>query len=164
MSIPGISGSLGAEMSYPNKAVLAEFDVQSQLSMSLSSLSAKALFDVESYENPRSIKEAFGRPGVEGKMWYDQAVVEMDYLYDNVIKPIRRSTLFDPHILKAGWNCVAKWDANGKLKKVRPRAFPKGCSQIPFAEFDPWKISSFTARKESIMAIDELSICMGYES
>ena len=153
MTMTALTMAIGAELSYPNKAVLAEFDVQSQLSMSLSSLSAKALFDVESYENPGSIEEAFSRPGVEGKMWYEQAVVEMDYLFNNVIKPIRRSTLFDPHILKAGWNCVAKWDGTGKLKKVRPRAFPKGCSQIPFAEFDPWKISSFTARKESIMAI-----------
>lgn len=36
---------------------------------------------------------------------------------------------------------------------MRPRAFPKGCAQIPFAEFDPWKISSYTARKESIMVV-----------
>ena len=48
---------------------------------------------------------------------------------------------------------MVKWDGSGKLKKVRPRAFPKGCGQIPYTEFDPWKISSYTARKESIMTL-----------
>lgn len=65
--------------------------IANQMNMALSSLSAKALFDVETYQNPKSIDEAFARPGNEGKMWYEQAVIEMDYMYDNVIQPKRRS-------------------------------------------------------------------------
>jgi len=153
MTMTALTMAIGGALSYPNKVALAEADVAASMNMALSALSAKALFDVETYENPNSIEEAFGRPAPEGGMWYEQAVGEMEYLFNNVIKPKRRSDYFKPHVLKAGWNCVVKWDGSGKLKKVRPRAFPKGCGQIPYTEFDPWKISSYTARKESIMTL-----------
>ena len=162
MTMTALTMAIGGAMSYPNKVALAEADVSASMNMALSALSAKSLFDVETYENPNSIEEAFARPGKEGAMWYEQAVGEMDYLFDNVIKPKRRSDFINPHVLKAGWNCVAKWDGEGNLKKVRPRAFPKGYAQIPYKEFDPWKIASYTARKESIMTCLFLLVKFSY--
>jgi hypothetical protein len=145
--------AMSGEMSGTSMAAIAEVDAMEAFTYSLNAVAMESLFDVEHYENPNSIQEAFDRPAPEGGMWYDAAVEEVEYMITSVVRAVNRRDYKNAHVLKMGWNCVAKFNADGSLKKVRPRAFPKGCGQIAGLEYDPWKISSHTARKESIMTL-----------
>ena len=164
MTMATIAIACGSVMSVPKATVLELLDAENSLNMGLSVLALESVLDVERYQNPCNLVEAFNRPQPEGKMWYEGAIDEMEYLLGEVIKPYHRNQFpKNAHILNMGWTLNGKHGADGKLKRTRARAFPKGCSQIPYLEFDPWKISSHTARRESIMIMLSVMVKFGWK-
>ena len=70
-----------------------------------------------------------------------------------VVKPVDRKDYEGKHVLNSGWGFRTKRDKFNNIKRQRARFFPKGCSQVMYADYHPNKVASPVMRKSSLLII-----------
>ena len=106
------------------------------------------------YSEPKSIENAWARPGKEGEKWREASDEEVKWMIEKgVVKPVDKKDYEGKHVLNSGWGFRTKRDKFNNIKRQRARFFPKGCSQVMYADYHPNEVASPVMRKSSLLII-----------